>query len=1230
MSPNDATQDWHPPEHSQPAEHQASITRDGGETHTSGTGTRPVLSRPEVPGYEILDELGRGGMGVVFKARQQKLNRVVALKMILSGTDADDQDRTRFRTEAEAIARLQHPHIVQVFEVGEHAGKSYLSLEFCEGGSLEKKLRAGGLPAGQAAHLVETLARAVQAAHERQVIHRDLKPANILLTAEGAPKVTDFGLAKKLDQQAGQTHSGTLLGTPSYMAPEQARGLNKELGPAVDIYALGAILYECLTGQPPFREDSLWDTVTQVIEQEPIPPRRLRPKVPRDLETICLKCLSKEPARRYATALALAEDLHAFQTGEPIRARRVGRTERVWRWCRRNRGVAVLSAVVLVCVLAGVGVAAYLIAERDRSAAQFTTARQVQDLWDQLEQRLALPPEKWSPEHVAAIKAGLQELTQLDPVKGQAGTKKLYEEAVPALAQKLMAEGKLQPEQQQQILFLIQLVAEQEKGLADTLHKDLAFRLTQFNEVFALTTPFGNLDQVFRTQKQSLTKTDKYLNSVPVANPVPIILSDVPSPGVVGLKAKFAALSNAGTEMGLLLNATDAKKLTGYAFLLKTKDTITPPGAAKARPATLAEARAQQLSIFQQIWREGVLLHQRQVAPADLPAGKPVVLHARREGDHLTFQINKAAPLEFYEVFPVTGKGNYGLVWPAETPLEELQALHQPLPTKPSPLEKGDAYFSQADFDNAIHEYRQQAKQFQQPDLQQEAKVKEALALIESKQPGAVPLLAKVASEPGKRWPFVAACQLWLLHVRQKEYASAQLALNQVLMHKQVAHFGQLSSMIPLQVRDEILGSYDNAGLGGYVLATQAEREEYIQKHRLLVDLEELFEVMTTVRFAKYLELVRAYRFNNQSHEALQAMKKWIQQEGGYLIEELVWILLEQGMPQEALAEIDQHLAQDKAAGHPHARPALLIERARALIALGKKAVAEKELETYFALVVPQTGPPGQIPPWPENVTYRYYSDACLVLGFLHLERGDTVGAKQIWAQGMYRKKFEGGRQGLGGVLGLYNAVFAGILSEKMTDQELDPYIDWALERASVPAFFIPSLKKGLPLHKIFRAAVTEPKGYDYARQLAYHQLSWRQTVLVPAELVTVSFIRDQAFASKFGSAPEEALVRQFATAGIGQFLDKKITAGTILNLGMFWAKPQDLKAPVVLGALRTGLPPTLFPSSAYLFGRRYLQMNNKDQARAFFEAVHKDAPPGSEVARLAQLELTRLGAKGQ
>jgi WD40 repeat protein/serine/threonine protein kinase len=353
--------------------------------------TRPL---PRVPGYEVQGELGRGGMGIVYRARHLRLKRLVALKMIRPG--AQVELLARFRVEAEAVARLQHPNIVQIFEVGEHDALPFLALELVEGGSLAQRLRGTPVPPGAAARLVETLARAMHYAHARGVVHRNLKPANILLQSrrstdytdctdrkeglaaasasvksvasvdEWLPKITDFGLAKQLEDDSGQTQSGAIIGTPSYMAPEQAAGQPGRVTPAADVYALGAILYELLTGRPPFRGASPLETLEQVRSQEPVPPSRLQPRLPRDLGTICQKCLEKQPGSRYADAGALAGDLARFSRGEPVRARPISQPERAWRWCRRNPLVAALLAALIAVLVGGLAGVTWKWREADR------------------------------------------------------------------------------------------------------------------------------------------------------------------------------------------------------------------------------------------------------------------------------------------------------------------------------------------------------------------------------------------------------------------------------------------------------------------------------------------------------------------------------------------------------------------------------------------------------------------------------------------------------------------------------------------------------------------------------------------------------------------------------------------------------------------------------------------------------------------------------------------------
>jgi serine/threonine protein kinase/tetratricopeptide (TPR) repeat protein len=352
---------------------------DGGPTPVAKT----AENWPQVPGYEILGLLGHGGMGVVYKARQISLNRVVALKMIRAGEHAPPELLARFRNEASAVARLHHPNIVQVYEVGEQGGLPYFSLEFVEGGSLAEKLAGVPLPPRKAAELAQTLARAIHTAHQRGIVHRDLTPSNVLLerkeTSDPAnpskletqldpeaspvsspsrdtwlnsiPKITDFGLAKQLGASTAQTQSDVVMGTPSYLAPEQASGQSKTAGPATDTYALGAILYEMLAGRPPFRAGTPVETLMQVVADDPVPPRRLQPKVPRDLEIICLKCLQKDPRKRYFTAESLADDLERFLQGKPILARPVPLWEQGWKWAKRRPAWAALGVVSSLAVL---------------------------------------------------------------------------------------------------------------------------------------------------------------------------------------------------------------------------------------------------------------------------------------------------------------------------------------------------------------------------------------------------------------------------------------------------------------------------------------------------------------------------------------------------------------------------------------------------------------------------------------------------------------------------------------------------------------------------------------------------------------------------------------------------------------------------------------------------------------------------------------------------------------
>jgi WD40 repeat protein len=354
--------------------------RDLGRIHALAA-PRTADDLPAVAGYQVLGFLGEGGMGAVYRARQVALNRMVALKLLRGGSS---KRLARFRSEALADARLQHQNVVQIFEVGEHQGQPYLALELLEGGSLEAKVAGRPQAAHDAAGLVCILARAIQYAHSRGVVHRDLKPSNVLLTAEGTVKIADFGLAKFLEAEESQTQEGDLVGTPRYMAPEQTSGTREGVGPAADIYSLGVILYELLTGRAPLQAPTPVETLLLIRTQEPLPPSRMLPRLPRDLETICLKCLQKDPRRRYTNAHDLADDLERFLAGKPVRARPVGISEKALKWVGRNPLPAVLLALLALSLLGGLAGVSWKWmeananarrAQGDKSEAQFQEYR---------------------------------------------------------------------------------------------------------------------------------------------------------------------------------------------------------------------------------------------------------------------------------------------------------------------------------------------------------------------------------------------------------------------------------------------------------------------------------------------------------------------------------------------------------------------------------------------------------------------------------------------------------------------------------------------------------------------------------------------------------------------------------------------------------------------------------------------------------------------------------------
>jgi serine/threonine-protein kinase len=1164
-----------------------------------------------VPGYEVLGELGRGGMGVVYRARQTSLKRLVALKTVLVGAHAGPEALARFKAEAEAVARLQHPNIVQIFEVGAHGGLPFFSLEFISGGTLAGRLKGGPLAAADAAALAEALARAVHYAHRQGVVHRDLKPANVLLTEEGVPKVTDFGLAKQLGAASLQTASGAVLGTPCYMAPEQAAGDSRAAGPEVDVYALGAILYEMLTGSPPFRGGTMLETLEQVRTREPKPPRGVRPGVPRDLETICLKCLRKEPAARYPSALALAQDLERYRSREPILARPEGPLGRFRRKLRRHRWAA---AGVLI-VAAAVGGAAFWAASGSRD-------RQVAALQAQIDR--GLEPAEWSADRLGELLQGVEErIAALDPLAPELATadrERLHARARETLLRSLNV-PRLGPDDVERFREDLRALAARGDPKVPELEAGLASRLQRWEEVFDLRPPFAGWDKTLpaeavRAQDGRLTAAGDGARAV---------LTREACEGSVRLEAVFEPTWASAPRVGLLLNAgPGGPEPKGYALVVSAARDRDPD------PPRPPPAGAGEADFYLQVRRDGACLREQAVR---LPTGKPLALRATREGDRLTFQANELPPVVFLDVFSVdaAGRGACGVVWPAGAALARLRAERLAAPPAPSPLEQGDALYARGDVAGAAAAYEAYARAPVATPAGQEARFKTALCLTKlGRADEAVPLLEQVAGAPGDPWPAAAAGRLLLLLLERNRLPEAEAAFDSLAARYRIE---DLIPVLPEDVRGRIVTQFFRSLAGANRLAVRPDAVAHAER---LVQVSEFFR---DGNFETRRTLVRAYQATGQDDRAARYARDFLRGAANLppgvrrfdtlqMVMEYGRLLRSRGEPAPALAEVERWLAEAPDDSDPKAkalRAEALLERARDRAALGDRPGAERDVDACLGTLAR---------PGVRNM-YHLHSAAHLARGFLLEERGEAAGARAAWKEGCWgawRAKLpEETRkevpeqipydENLGRAL---EHVIMASLTGELSDAEAERLVAGVLSSSSGEA--LPAQMAGLV--RVPPAAVRSmwqsKRGRDWARRIAYRQLSVLDSARAPVLLLAAEVLRHGAF----GGAPsdeQDAVVWDAVEKVFGLFASGELGRTQVLQLGLTWKGTANFLG---WGSVAPGLPPPARGPLAYAMGHRFLRLGKPAEAEAFFRTAADDAPDGTGLKRLARAELDKLRRK--
>jgi tetratricopeptide (TPR) repeat protein len=1203
-----AADDTQPPH---PVDPDLTATRDiaGALTSASGQKRRDDSRRvhpvdiPDFINYEVLDLIGRGGMGLVVKARDKTLKRLVAIKLPLPGRMADAEDRERFLREARSAASLRHPHICPIYEVGEADGRPYLAMGFIDGQTLADWSKSRDASPREVAGVVAALARAVSYAHKRDVVHRDIKPANVMIDAEtGNPMLMDFGLAKNLAEEDVQlTQSGQVMGTPVYMAPEQAAGQIEKIGPPADIYALGVVLYVLLCGQRPF-QGSFGEVLKQVQTSEPAPPRRIKPGLHRDLETICLKAMAKEASRRYESAAALAEDLERFCAGEAILARREPLVRKLVRTVRRNPLVAASAVVVLAAV-----VAAGLLAVRNVQVQRTAMiGREVDAKLNGL-----LLDESYLREAEAKI-AELEQLAPDEAAEARRRLNRIFESKI----RTAIHQPTLPTPEVARIEQAISLLEDRAPALVAPLHQALAERRRTWQPVFQLAPPYDNVDDIFVSRE--VTPEDGQLTRAGPSGGRKMensLLTSQPSVGNVELHAVFKPGWSSATEIGLILNG---RERDGYRFIVR------PEGAPALQTAndaiddefTFNTAKELDSTVSVAIYRGGTLLTETRRAARRLVGGE-LRLEARREGNWLTFRVNDGNLLRFRDIFSTSSRepGHFGVMWAEDVPLASLRGYRQELSTGASPLERGDELYLLGRFNDARNLYREQAIASADTPAAVEARYKEALCLLALQYDNeAAEQLEKVAASPDTEsegdWPLLAASRLWLLRLQQGRSDEAD-AVYQSLSSRY--RFQELAALVPENLRREILDQYRVSGAGVNLLAFNPDRVRDLER---AVQVERFLRVPPISHVHAQRSLVRAYRLEGRYGDAIRFAEEIVTSESpeeivisDNLVEEYSWLVRIHGDPRQALREIDRRLFES-AGVYRNGQIYLLVERARIHAALKQWSQAAQDIDEFFRLVGVQ------------DVGYHYYSAASLILGFLRQREGDQQGALEAWRQG--RDAAPQGNRGLLSVTGgsnlmqLLSYMMLSSLSGEMTDDEGEAIMRKVFQSqsaGSVGAVFQSAVK--VP-PSVAREMWRSQRGRQTAEQLAFQSVTFADYIRLPAIVAATEYVHQNGFGGET-SADDDAIIWELAERVYSEYQQGRLGAPHLLQLGLAW---KGTTSAFGWGGVKNSLQPELRALLAYTLGHRYRRLHRPDDAKDFFQLAAKDAPDDSPVRRRAQEEL--------
>ncbi|MBN67880.1 MAG: hypothetical protein CME32_01190 [Gimesia sp.] len=1164
--------------------------------------------------YALLEEISRGGMGIVYKAQHRQLKRTVALKLILSGRLADEEQIKRFDAEAEAAAKLDHPGIVPVYNFGKVDGAYFIEMAFVEGKSLSELVSSAPLEAREAAQILLKVTRGIQHAHEKGIIHRDIKPANILIDQTGQPRVTDFGLAKQVESDSSLTATGQVMGTPSYMPPEQAQGTRDLIDVRSDIYSLGATLYELLTGKPPFQNASVIETLVQVVENDPVSPSQLVMKLSADLETICMKCLEKSPANRYQSATELADELERFLNGEPIHARPTTRITQFWRWCKRKPGAALAGLSVLVAILI-VGVGLFLSYQAQRRQLLTEAERR-------FDQSLKTP--NLTSDYRDKIQLQLNEIARLDSTLAAEARQRFHDTFSNTIAG-IIHQPNLSENDKSQIEDALKFVNTYDETEATSLRKEYQDRLGRWQPVFQQSAPFPEIDSQFTAGQvkqvdQKLYPVSATKNQVTstlggerILKLDQAIYLKVPSTSMSQFKVVFDKTWQQTTQLGLILNG-DPESQSGYAFLLKTRNELSRVSVgfdefeirdAPASERSFNKARSLNQSVTAEIRKNGVSLISKEIPISELKAAE-IKLSVFREDDLLSFQINQLPPIQHQDIFPIYGNQTevLGIDWPRNCGLIDLQAFHKQQKATTGSTLAADKKYASGQFEQALLLYRKQLDLDLKNENKQELRYKLALCQIALNQfDVAEPVLFQILNESeDEHWSSLAGCQLWLMLLKQKKYEEADVIYESISTR---FDFESLIRSVPHELRQEIVSHYSQSV--GSLMATLTYDPQRIQKLKVAAQVDKLLTVDGVGTQRIQLDLVEAYEMAGDLKQALVVLDElWKNRHRDSLIALLrARFLRISNQPQEALQIVTALMERPGLTQYHKCR--YLLERGYINCALGNWPGAEQDIETGWRIL--------------KNFPLEKAKDLrCLISairGFLQYQKGNAELARQMWGAGYNSIKPSIKQGGLTPSLAGY-VMLIGSLSHEMTDQEANRIVEIYISAlSSHPLSGLTKTVGSKRFSNVIMHCWKTPRGLKYARELAFRLHPQTEKYRLTLSLIFIEFAREMAFHGGTLSSVQEQEIFNLAN----DFYDGFFRSGEI-NISHVIPLAATLKGQVGFlgwGGVAHRLGSSRRARMAYIFAHYYLERKQVEQARKFFEEAKTHAEPDTALSRLVE-----------